>query len=370
MKLITTFFLIVVGTMYVLAQPADQILKTANKTYIERFDLEKLSERQLFIPMPYAGHQFLRFPGSHIFYGLTIERVDLVYTAFPQNNEKRQYRLNFNRIKELSLKYPDISEIPIGNWGIIVQNACTNETKARALPHGFLLTFTEPHDIADFTKEEKLVEMIDGDSTVISTLERNKDWKKMLVVTDLTGSMSPYTAQLLLWFKLVQNTGRVEQLVFFNDGNNKSDSLKIIGNTGGVYGIKPKDFNEIAALANQVVESGSGGDEPENNVEALLYGLELCPQCNEIIMIADNWATPRDIELLQKVNKPVRIILCGTDEGINVDYLNLARQTSGSVHTIEEDIYNLLEMSEGQEVKIGKEIFIIKNGKFELLKRI
>ncbi|MBK7870540.1 MAG: hypothetical protein IPJ74_07595 [Saprospiraceae bacterium] len=370
MKLITTFFLILIGTVCVWAQPAEQILKNADKTYTTRFDLENLSDRQLFIPMPYAGHQFLHFPGAHIFYGLTIERVDLIYTAFPQNNERRQYRLNFNRIKELSLNYPDISELPIENWWIIIQNACANEANARALPHGFLLTFTEPHDVTDFTKEDKLVEMIEGDSTVITTLERNKDWKKMLVVTDLTGSMSPFTAQLLLWFKLVQNTGRVEQLVFFNDGDNKSDSLKIIGKTGGVYGVKPKDFDEIASLANQVVEKGSGGDEPENNMEALLYGLELCPQCNEAIMIADNWATPRDIVLLQKVNKPIRIILCGTDEGINVDYLNLARQTGGSVHTIEEDIYNLLEMNEGQEVKIGKEVFIIRNGKFELLKRI
>lgn len=192
----------------------------------------------------------------------------------------------------------------------------------------------------------------------------------MLVVTDLTGSMSPYTAELLLWFRLAQNTGRVEHLVFFNDGDGKSDSLKVLGKTGGLYDIRPESFEEIAKLANQVVEKGNGGDEPENNVEALLYGLKVCPECEEVIMISDNWATPRDIALLKKLTKPVRVILCGTEEGINPDYLNLARDTGGSVHTIKEDIDDLLNLNEGQEIKIGKETFIIKNGKFELFKRI
>lgn len=369
--IITTLFLLV-GMIHTFAQmtSAAQLLKELEEKQVSYFDLNSLSDNQLFVRMPYASHEFVNFPGAHVFRGLDIVRVDLVYTMFPKDNDQRQFRLNQNRIIALTRKLKTLEALPLENWGLIAQNACENEAMARSCPHGFVITFSEPHDLPDFTREEKLVEMIEKDSTVITALERNGDWKKMLVVTDLTGSMSPYTAQLLLWFKLAHNTGRVEQLVFFNDGDEKSDSLKAIGQTGGIYSIKPKSFDEIAQLANRVVERGTGGDEPENNVEALLYGLKICPQCEEVIMIADNWASPRDTVLLKQVKKPIRIILCGTDEGVNVDYLNLARETGGSVHTIEEDLYNLLELNEGNEIQIGKEIFVVKNGKFELLKKI
>jgi len=348
----------------------ETLLDSASITRVETFDVSNLSENQYFLKMPYASSQLLTFlrPGS--FRNASLERVELVYTAYPVNNEIKQRRLNKNRIQTLGNRLPESKNLSFDNWGIIVQTACPTEAAARQLPHGFVLTFSEPDDLPDFTVEKKLEDLTEGDSTVLNTLNRNNQWKKMLVVTDLTGSMSPYTAQLLLWFKLAQNTGRVEHLVFFNDGDGKVDSLKTLGNTGGVYNIRPKSFEEIAALANKVVEKGTGGDEPENNVEALLYGMKVCPECEEIVMISDNWASPRDITLLQQVNKPVRVILCGTEEGVNVDYLNLARDTGGSVHTIKEDIENLMTLNEGQEIKIGSEVFIIKNGKFQLFKKI
>ncbi len=372
MKLTITPFFLILGMLHLLAQQpsVEQILQTQAVRSVEQFHLDSLADNQLFVKMPYAGHRFLRFPGAYVFKGLSLVRIDLVYTAFPANNGQRQYRLNRNRILELQQRLPQSKELSVEYWGMIVQSGCVSEAQARALPHGFLLTFSDALELPDFTRADKLKGLIKGDSTVMSALGRNDSWRKMLVVTDLTGSMSPYTAQLLLWFKLAQNTGRVEQLVFFNDGDEKADSLKVLGKTGGIYSIQPKSFDEIAELANRVVEKGTGGDEPENNIEALLYGLTICPQCEEVVMIADNWATPRDLELLSKIRKPIRIILCGTEEGVNVDYLNLARENGGSVHTIEEDIYNLLEINEGQELKIGKEIFIIRNGRFELLKRI
>jgi hypothetical protein len=37
------------------------------------------------------------------------------------------------------------------------------------------------------------------DTTVSAVLNRNKDWNKMLINCDLTGSMSPYSTQLLVW---------------------------------------------------------------------------------------------------------------------------------------------------------------------------
>lgn len=372
MKPIFTLLLVVAGLLHAFAQTTDaeNILQTAERKQIQRFELDSITENQLFVEMPYSSSQFVSFPGSHIFYGLTPERIDLVYTDYPVNNARRQFALNKRRIQQLAQKLGWVQEIPVEKWGILVQNDCKNLAQARALPHGFLLTFAEKVELTDFTDVSELKAYAEKDSTVLNTLERNPGWKKMLVVTDLTGSMAPYTGQLLLWFQLTGNTDKVEHVVFFNDGDDITDSLKVIGKTGGLYSIKPNSFEEIAKMANDVVIKGDGGDEPENNIEALLYGLQLCKDCEEVIMISDNWASPRDLKLVSKINKPVRIILCGTEEGINVDYLNLARATGGSVHTIEEDLYNLLEINEGEEVKIGNEVFVIRNGKFELLKRI
>ncbi|HMO40289.1 MAG TPA: hypothetical protein PKC76_13925 [Saprospiraceae bacterium] len=372
MKQITTTLLLSACLSILMAQELqmDQWLKRSETQTIAQLDLSQLSPQQLFVRMPYAMRHFVNFPGGHVFRGLALERVDIVYTDYPQRNGRRQQALNRARIRELARRLPEIWELPEAARGVIIQNNCPTEATARTLPHGFLLTFSEPHELPDFTRTEQLAELMEEDSTVLNALNRNPNWKKMLVVTDLTGSMSPYTAQLLLWFKLAENTGKVEHLIFFNDGDDKPDSLKTIGTTGGVYSLQPQTFEQIAQLANEVVIRGNGGDEPENNIEALLQGLKQCPHCDEVIMIADNWATPRDIELAHLLKRPVRIILCGTEEGINTAYLNLARQTGGSLHTIEEDLYDLLEMNEGQEIQIGREVFTIRNGRFELSKRI
>ncbi len=350
--------------------PIEAILQEGDLTDIMRFDTATLAPNQYFVALKYASRQPLNLPDHESWHGARLLRIDLVYTDFPKGNRRRQQALNRQRLLELERRMPGRLRHETESWGFIRQTNCHTEAEARALPHGFLLTYSDKDELPDFTDATQLVELTEGDSTIFHALGRNTSWHKMLVVTDLTGSMSPYTAQLLLWFMLAENTGRVEHIIFFNDGDDKPDAEKIIGNTGGVYHTQTKSFEAIAELANRVVERGTGGDEPENNLEALLYGLKICPECEDIIMIADNWATPRDLVLIDQVNKPVRIILCGTDNGINPAYLNLARSTGGSVHTIEDDLDNLINLNEGQEMKIGREIFVIRKGKFELLKKI
>ena len=124
--------------------------------------------------------------------------------------------------------------------------------------------------------------------------------------------------------------------------------------------------NSISRLKqiDEAMEGGLGGDINENNYEAVLKGIRACPDCEEIIMIADNYAIPRDLELLTGIKKPIRIILCGASNGINVDYLNLAKRNGGSIHTVEQDLTNLVKLNDGQTITIGKEKFVIRNGKF------
>ena len=84
----------------------------------------------------------------------------------------------------------------------------------------------------------------------------------------------------------------------------------------------------------------------------------------EIVMIADNWANIKDLCLADKIKKPVRIILCGAENGfINVDYLELARKTKGSIHIMNEDLENLIKLSEGEVFSFGKKLFKIVKGK-------
>lgn len=158
--------------------PVETILNHAEKIQIEQFDITDLNENQLFVAMPYSSNQFLNGLRTSAFRGSLVARVDLIYTAFPEKNEIRQHQLNKSRITALSRRLPTTGEVPLENWNLIEQTACTTEAQARAMPHGFLLTFSKPPILPDFTNEARLQILTEGDSTVLNTLSRNKDWKK------------------------------------------------------------------------------------------------------------------------------------------------------------------------------------------------
>ena len=202
------------------------------------------------------------------------------------------------------------------------------------------------------------------DTVVINVLNRNK-WLNKLIVCDLTGSMQPYAVQLSIWYQLNYKKEQNLQFVFFNDGDEKKDNEKIIGETGGIYYSPSKGIDSLSAFVSRVSSRGSGGDCPENNMEALIKGVNLAKPFKEIVSIVDNHAPVKDISLLSKFNQPVHIILCGAIDGwVLEDYLLIAWKTKGSIHTIEQDITNIAKMSEGQEIKIGKFNYRIMGGEF------
>jgi hypothetical protein len=206
------------------------------------------------------------------------------------------------------------------------------------------------------------------DSTVFNTLNR-QEWINMTIVADVTGSMSSYTGQLLMWIHFNTIDDKVKQFVFFNDGDSKADSEKIIGQTGGIYTTTSSKLRDVRTLAVQTMENGFGGDAPENNIEALLAAINLCPDCNNIVLIADNLAPIKDISLVGKITKKIKIILCGSESGINPQYLDLARATNGSIHTMNQDLVNLMDLKEGDTIIIGKQEFKIEEELFVLLKK-
>lgn len=203
------------------------------------------------------------------------------------------------------------------------------------------------------------------DSVVGRVLNRHmKDWKNILLVSDLTGSMSPYSAQLLSWYKLNAESLPVKYFVFFNDGNRMADVDKMPGETGGIYSMPAGSFKEVMQLAEKTMRSGGGGDIPENNLEAILRAIDECKDCDAIVMIADNYSSPRDMKLLPKIKKPVKVILCGAQRGVKPDYLDIAKATGGSVHLMEQDITDLSSVKEGDVIKIGKQTYRLERDHF------
>ena len=205
------------------------------------------------------------------------------------------------------------------------------------------------------------------DSTVIKVFDR-AHWKKMLVVADVTASMYPYIGQLLYWMKLHEDERDIQQFVFFNDGDNLDDERKKPGTTGGIYSTNSSVFDVVAQTAFKAMSKGSGGAIPENNIEALLAGINACPDCSSVVMIADNASPVSDMILLNQLNRPVHIILCGTHGTINPDYLTIAHATGGSVHLMNEDLGNLSSLREGEKVVLGGREYRLVGGRFVLKK--
>jgi hypothetical protein len=202
------------------------------------------------------------------------------------------------------------------------------------------------------------------DTVVSATLNRNK-WTEKLIVCDLTGSMNPYANQLSAWYQLNYKKEQNLQFVFFNDGDSKADEQKVIGNTGGIYYQKSKGLDSLINLMSKVRSRGSGGDCPENNMEALIKGVKMAAPYKELVMIVDNNAPVKDIQLLKSFSKPVHIILCGSNHGeVLLDYLLIAWKTKGSIHTIEEDLYKIAGMLEGESITVSGISYKIMGGQF------
>jgi hypothetical protein len=205
---------------------------------------------------------------------------------------------------------------------------------------------------------------------------RNK-FKNKIIVTDITGSMYGYTEQVMLWHALNFSKEGDKKYLFFNDGDGKLTGQKVIGSTGGLYFCQGqiKDFNTIINTMRKGMRNGGGGEYPENDVEALLAAEVHRNEGDEIFLIADNYSPVRDLKLMKELNVPIRIILCGVEDGgssfwgkqekiINEEYLNLAHATNGSIHLIKQDIYELAQTQEGESITIKGQKFDFVNGRF------
>ncbi len=327
------------------------------------------SFKKMKLKVNYGGFEILNAKDADKIKNANVAVIDLVYTVFPKDKDFRE--LNKQRLEYLHMICPEIFNRPVVRWRIVGLTKCKTDYEASQMFHGFVIYYlpgpTRESAKAEFNylKAEIASKTPFLDSTVFKVFKRNK-WKDCAVVADFTGSMSPYIAQLLMWYGLTFTANPYTDFTFFNDGDMADDASKKIGSTGGIYYCKSGNFDTVMNTALNCVRGGYGGDTPENNIEALLYTIKKNPHLKEIVLIVDNWAPMRDFALIDKVKIPVRVIVCGYNQNpyLNLQYMELAYRTKGSLHTMEDDLTKLTEVSEGKTVKVGKEEFKLSGGHF------
>ena len=339
---------------------------------MEKYKLEDKSTSEIktiYLKTNYGDYEIVNKEEAEKLVNATIISADLVYTKFPADEDFTE--LNHRRIEFLHLICPTIFNNTMTHWRLIAQTACKNEYAASILPHGFIITY-KPAPSKESAKREwsylkdVLANRVSlSDSSVFKIFKRNK-WKNMTVVTDFTGSMSPYLTQVFLWYNLTFSTKDFTEFVFFNDGDYTDDRLKKTGATGGVYYCNSSNKDSVLNTAARCSRNGSGGDIQENNIEAALTAIKKNPSTKEIIMLVDNWAPMRDYALMNQIKIPVHVIVCGKEKDgpLNTEYLDLALHTRGSVHTVEEDIKNLSALAEGKILTIEGINYKVIGGRF------
>ena len=322
---------------------------------------------------------------------IVVTQIDVVYTKYPRNKEfwrTNYYSLLAKRVKALFALDSTLNSADF-EWNIKYQTSCETEEETKKMFHGICIHYFEINDfenevdITDMpeTKAEDIPELSlkvenyirsqggIGDSMVYSTFANHPEWKNALVVMDWTGSMYRYGAQAILWHTLNYKNSGIKNFVFFNDGDGIDDDKKIIGETGGVYFAQARHMDRLIKTFYLVGKKGKGGDDPENDIEALIRGLNRFEDFDELILIADNNSCIRDFRLIANLGVKVNIIACGTKYGLNPQYVNLAYLTGGSIHSMKEEINHLSQKVNDNELKLKQlnyelnkeQLFIIKD---------
>lgn len=155
-----------------------------------------------------------------------------------------------------------------------------------------------------------------------------------VVVIDWTRSMYTYGTLLVKWFENNQDSASFGEIFIFNDGDGKPTHKKTLGDAGGIYNSEMTDLDTVVNLMEEVAARGTGGDYPENYIEALLEAQKSASNPDTIILIADNRACIRDYKLLDSLHLPVIVILNEIDPNsriINYQYANLVAKNGGKI---------------------------------------
>ncbi|MBB6461316.1 hypothetical protein [Flammeovirga kamogawensis] len=363
--LIGFFILLFLITEKSNGQTAERIYFKAAYRSVDHLEID--STKHFFtLPMSYGQSEINRLPEADEISRLQIDSVLLVYTDHPKDFDFSL--LNIARIDAFSEWFDGAIDDPVIRWRIIKQTKGTSKLDFENLFHGIVVYYKKhPRKELSPEKELKRKKAIDHkfdhlvkqklkldeevESHTSKVFEKHKEeWNKVVVISDWTGSMYPYTIDLLSWLMKERAQDQVEGFVFFNDGDAKMSHHKEIGKTGGIYEIHDSKVMPVMNLMQKVKQKGDGGDLPENDLEALIYAQENFPEASTFILIADNDSEVRDISLLSTLNKPIHIVLNKADFNkwgvpkVLIDYKEIAITTEGAIYV------NGLEYTTKQEI--------------------
>lgn len=337
------------------------------KAEVSKFKIP-ISNNKVVLKNNFGNYKVLNPDEIKAIKGQAVFSVEVIYSDYPKGENFEL--LIKKRLASLFQLAPELFSNDMITWKAVKQ---TDSKKANVydLFHGIVITYRPALTLAglrgerDYLKNVLIGKAQLNDSTFIKVMNRNK-WQDVAIVNDFTGSMSPYIAEVLVWHALNLETkiSRISGYTFFNDGNATPDYKKVVGKTGGIYNTSSQNLDSVLNTAVRTIENGGGGDVEENNVEALIEAQKKYPKAKSLVMVADNWANMRDTALIGEVKLPVKVVLCGAQSRVNTQYIDLAYRTKGSIHTIEEDIVDLIKVTEGKDVIINKKRYRLVDGVF------
>lgn len=379
MKQLILLCLFVFTSFPVFGQSASLVMGKAETRETRDYDPASAVEGTFLFPTDFGKIAVTNTSHSKLLNEVEVYRVELVYSKYPKTNnfqEIQQRKLNMARLEELEKTAPQLFK-PTIEWEFVA-HIVDNAEQARELYHGFVVYYRMKEEIKSTKTEKKnspnqpeQPETPQNPEIPVPTFAYNKqseeatfikegkpqakstyqvfdrqDWKDVVVVCDWTASMYHFATPILLWHNQKNSqsdTSSILNFVFFNDGDNTPNNQKKIGSTGGIYATKTGSIDEALQIMEESKAAGTGGDFPENDLEALIYAQKNYPEAKSLVLIADNMASVRDIDLLEEFKKseiPVHILITRTEEIdlIRSEYWDIAIQTKGTIHTLEEDI--------------------------------
>lgn len=345
-------------------------VKFKDSIYIDKYEVAKNGFKFQSIRLEPGDYKIENTKVPELLNQETITEIDLVYTDYPKGEDFTE--LNRKRLIELFMSCPNAFKHKTIIWRVVKQTGVKNQADLKNYFHGFVIYFRPL--IPKETERQYFEKILAGkeklkDSTLLKILIRNTKWKEMLCVADVTGSMSPYTVQLLVWAKHNERLRTFKQFVFFNDNDEKSNDQSGKLDTMGIWSIESFDAKKVH---DKILSSMAKGNHIENDLEAIFFATQKYPNnIKHIILIADNLEDPCDMFLLGKLralNIPIRVVICGINKAVNTNYLDIAYATNGSVHTIEEDITAMGKMENGYVFKICGMKFKLFNNRFHEIK--
>ncbi len=209
------------------------------------------------------------------------------------------------------------------------------------------------------------------DSTAFKVFERNINrWKNAVVVCDFTSSMYPFSTQVYAWFKKNESNPNVKAMVFFTDCDSLGVELQKSKAPGQMFVATDRSIETLLpTMLAAARNSKNNTDDPENDIEALLFAQKQFPKAEHLILIADNASTVKAMNQLSKIKKPVHVVLCGmtldTAVAIQPHYLKIAVRTRGSLHTNDDDIPNPTNIEKNTWIRVGSRFYRFRKGEFE-----